>query len=86
MKQTTPPQQKRLVEDTDRRLNVLFDALNCETVSPRVLEALLALTRAIAERNRETAQAIHLDMLTRFSATDDIALWMSGVKVLILRL
>ena len=40
----TQPQQKRMVDDLERRVNLLFDALNCETLSEIVVEHLLALT------------------------------------------
>ena len=36
--------------------------------------------------DRPAALAIHVDLLTRGSLTDDIGLWMSGIKQLILRL
>ncbi|KAI8971291.1 hypothetical protein BD414DRAFT_540468 [Trametes punicea] len=86
LKQVTPPQQKRLVDDLERRINPLFDALNCETLSKPVCEQLLMLTRAMEAHDRETAMAIHMDLLTRGSLTDDIGLWMSGIKQLIIRL
>ncbi|KAL1685967.1 hypothetical protein GGG16DRAFT_65216 [Schizophyllum commune] len=86
MRQTTPPQQKRLVDDLERRINPLFDALNCETLSAPVVEQLLVLTRAMEARDRPAALAIHVDLLTRGSQTDDIGLWMSGIKQLIMRL
>ena len=34
------PQQRKLVDDTQRRLNVLFDELNCETVPEPVVAQL----------------------------------------------
>ncbi|KAJ7479966.1 hypothetical protein B0H11DRAFT_1863790 [Mycena galericulata] len=86
VRQTTPPQQKRLVDDLERRINPLFDALNCETLSQPVVDQLLVLTRAMASHDRQAALAIHVDLLTRGSQTDDIGLWMSGVKQLIMRL
>ncbi|KAJ6456155.1 transport protein [Mycena sanguinolenta] len=86
MRQTSPPQQKRLVDDLERRINPLFDALNCETLSSSVVEQLLVLTRAMESHDRQAALAIHVDLLTRGSQTDDIGLWMSGVKQLIMRL
>ncbi|KAJ2917891.1 hypothetical protein MD484_g2503, partial [Candolleomyces efflorescens] len=86
MKQTTPPNQKRLVDDLERRLNPLFDALNCETLSGGVVEQLIVLTRAMEARDRPAALAIHVDLLTKGSVTDDIGLWMAGVKQLIMRL
>lgn len=39
------PSQKRLVDDLERRINPLFDALNCETLSQGVVEQLIVLTR-----------------------------------------
>ncbi|THU95815.1 hypothetical protein K435DRAFT_966241 [Dendrothele bispora CBS 962.96] len=86
LKQTTPPSQKRLVDDLERRINPLFDALNCETLSKPVVDQLLVLTKAIEARDRPNALAIHVDLLTRGSQTDDIGLWMSGIKQLIMRL
>ena len=39
------PTQKRQVEDIERRLEPLFDALNCETLSAGVVDQLIVLTR-----------------------------------------
>ncbi|KAJ7633702.1 hypothetical protein B0H17DRAFT_995366 [Mycena rosella] len=86
MRETTPPQQKRLVDDLERRINPLFDALNCETLSQPVVEQLVVLARAMEAHDRPAALAIHVDLLTRGSQTDDIGLWMSGIKQLIMRL
>ncbi len=43
------PQQKRFLDDTERRLNILFDALNCETIAPDTLAQLgeLAIGEAL---------------------------------------
>ncbi|KAH7882294.1 transport protein [Phlebopus sp. FC_14] len=86
LKQTTTPQQRRMVEDLERRINPLFDALNCEALSKPLVDQLLVLTRAMEAHDRESALAIHVDLLTRGSQTDDIGLWMSAVKQLIVRL
>ncbi|KAF9547194.1 hypothetical protein CPC08DRAFT_675391 [Agrocybe pediades] len=86
MKQTVPPNQKRLVDDLEKRINPLFDALNCETLSRPVVDQLTVLTRAMDAHDRPAALAIHVELLTRGSQTDDIGLWMSGVKQLIMRL
>ncbi|KAG8985457.1 protein transport protein S31 [Tulasnella sp. JGI-2019a] len=86
LRQTTPPQQKRMVDDTERRLNALFDALNCETLSKSVSDQLNALTDAMERRDQQAALQIHVDMLTTATASDDIALWAPGVKLLIMRL
>jgi len=34
-----------MVEDLERRIGALFDALNCETLSKPVVDQLLELTR-----------------------------------------
>ncbi|EGO03497.1 hypothetical protein SERLA73DRAFT_165175 [Serpula lacrymans var. lacrymans S7.3] len=86
LKQTIPPQQKRIADDLERRINPLFDALNCETLSKPVVDQLLVLIRAMQARDRDAALAIHVDLLTRGSQTDDIGLWMSAIKQLIMRL
>ncbi|KAF6753615.1 hypothetical protein DFP72DRAFT_1010406 [Ephemerocybe angulata] len=83
-KQTTP--QKAVVQALENRLNGLFDALNCETLSPPVVDMLIVLCQAIGAHDRPAALAIHVDMLTRGSQTDDIGMWMAGVKQLIMRL
>ncbi|KAG8955500.1 protein transport protein S31 [Tulasnella sp. 419] len=86
LKQTTPPQQKRMADDTERRINALFDALNCETLSQGVQDQLLALTAAMARGDQQGALALHVDLLTKGSRTDDIGLWMAGIKLLIMRM
>ncbi|KAH9930495.1 uncharacterized protein BXZ73DRAFT_101867 [Epithele typhae] len=86
LKQVTPPQQRRLVDDLERRINPLFDALNCETLSKPVCEQLIVLSRAMDAHDRDASMGIHIDLLTRGSLTDDIGLWMSGIKQLIVRL
>lgn len=49
-----------------------------------VVSRVLKCSTAMANHDRELALAIHVDMLTRSS--EDITLWMSGVKQLIMRL
>ncbi|KAF9255953.1 WD40 repeat-like protein [Marasmius fiardii PR-910] len=83
----TQPSQKRLVDDLERRISPLFDSLNCETLSQPLIEQLLVLVRAMENHDRNAALAIHVEILTRGgSPTDDIGLWMSSIKQLIMRL
>ncbi|KZT33889.1 hypothetical protein SISSUDRAFT_1053654 [Sistotremastrum suecicum HHB10207 ss-3] len=86
LRQTSAPQQKRIVDDTERRVNALFDALNCSTIPPPVIEQLNSLVQAVQARDREGALAIHMGLLTSASKTQDIGLWMSGVKQLLMRI
>ncbi|KAH8116058.1 WD40 repeat-like protein [Phellopilus nigrolimitatus] len=86
LKQVSPPQQKRMVDDTERRLNSLFDALNCEALSEFVVKQLNALTEAMATHDQQRSLMIHGELLAQGSRTDDIGLWMSAIKLLIMRL
>ena len=38
---------QRLVDDLERRINPLFDALNCDSLSKPVVDQLLVLTEGV---------------------------------------
>ena len=40
----------------------------------------------MAARDREAALSLHIDLLRTGSVTDDIGMWMTAIKQLILRL
>ena len=40
--------QRRFVDDLERWINPLFDALNCDTLSKTVVEQLLLLTQGLS--------------------------------------
>ncbi|PWN51119.1 hypothetical protein IE53DRAFT_314480 [Violaceomyces palustris] len=84
LKQTAPPAQKRMVDDTDRRLNILFDNINCGTVDQKIVNGLMQLIGAIEARNQQAALQIHLQLAT--SASGDISAALVGVKMLISRM
>ena len=44
------------------------------------------LDTAIQTHDREGALAIHIDLLRTGSLTDDIGIWMSAIKLLVMRL
>ncbi|SCV67953.1 BQ2448_74 [Microbotryum intermedium] len=79
-----PPQQRKMVDDTAKRLSMLFDALNCETLSVATRDRLLEICRAIDTRNKAQALDLHLQMLT--SGANDLAAWQAAVKLIISRL
>ncbi|KAI1962795.1 protein transport protein S31 [Ophidiomyces ophidiicola] len=82
VKARAPGSFKAQVNDTERRLNILFDHLNNEDLlKPDTVESMVGLAHAIQVRDYETAQAIHLDILT--NKTDECGNWMVGVKRLI---
>ena len=75
VKSRAPSSFKAQVNDTERRLNILFDHLNNEELlKPNTVESMVELSRAIQVRDYETAQAIHLDILT--NRTDECGNWM----------
>ncbi|PWZ01867.1 hypothetical protein BCV70DRAFT_185434 [Testicularia cyperi] len=84
LKSVAPPAQKRMVDDTERRVNLLLDHLNCGTVDPKTTHALLQLVAAIDARNQQAALNLHLQLVT--SASGDIAAALVGVKMLVSRM
>lgn len=86
MKQGLPPNQKKLVDDTERRLNVLFDALNCETVPQSVIDELTDIVKAIEARNLQLALQLHVSLLTSGINADQLTTYMPAIKMLITKL
>ncbi|KAJ2721493.1 protein transport protein S31 [Coemansia sp. Benny D115] len=81
-KQFAAPAQKRMVEDADRRLNLLFDQMNCDEVKmkEKLAPVFDQLVQALA--NRQFPQALHYqaELMTMNS---DITMHLVGVKHLI---
>jgi protein transport protein SEC31 len=70
-----PASFKAQVDDTERRLNILFDHLNNEDLlKPNTINDMVELSNAIHARDYETARTIHLDILT--NRTDECGNWM----------
>jgi len=82
VKSKAPSSFQKQVDDTEKRLNILFDHLNNEDLlkTPTVQE-MVELAQAMRARNYETAQAIHVDIMT--NRLDECGNWMVGVKRLI---
>ncbi|KAL8812674.1 MAG: hypothetical protein Q9200_000862 [Gallowayella weberi] len=82
VKARAPSNFQKQVNDSEKRLNILFDHLNNEDLLKEdTVESMVELSRALQARNYEQAQAIHLDLLT--NKTDQCGQWMVGVKRLI---
>ncbi|KAJ1018643.1 hypothetical protein NDA13_006333 [Ustilago tritici] len=84
LKSTAPPAQKRMVDDTERRINLLLDHLNCGTIDAKSVQGLMQIVAAIEARNKQAALNIHLQLVT--SSSGDVAAGLVGVKMLISRL
>lgn len=75
MKARAPASFKAQVNDTERRLNILFDHLNNEDLlKPDTINSMIELSQAIQAKDYDTAHAIHLDILT--NKTDECGNWM----------
>ncbi|WVQ79835.1 hypothetical protein IAT38_001935 [Cryptococcus sp. DSM 104549] len=81
VKPVLPAHLKKIVDDTERRLNILFDALNNETVPEPVVGQLSNIASAISARDLNSALAMQVDMFA--SATGEMTSWGPGVKQLI---
>ena len=84
LKSVTPPTQKRMVDDTERRINLLLDHLNCGTLDAKIVQGLLQLCSAMDARNQQAALNLHLQLAT--SASGDVTAALVGVKMLISRM
>lgn len=63
VKVRAPVNFKAQVEDTERRLNVLFDQLNNgDITNPESLQQLRQLAQGLQERNIELAQAMYVEL------------------------
>ncbi|GAA5998138.1 hypothetical protein JCM5350_005903, partial [Sporobolomyces pararoseus] len=83
LRQTTPPQQAKMINETEKRLNMLFDLINCEQLSEPSTEKVLEICKAIESRNQPLALDLHLSMLT---SSNDVAPFQAALKLVIQRL
>ena len=75
MKSKAPSSFKAQVNDTEKRLNILFDHLNNEDLLKEdTIQGMVELSQAIQARDFEQAQAIHVDIMT--NKTDECGNWM----------
>lgn len=81
-KSITPPTQKRMLDDADRRINLLFDLINCGTVDPKLMPNLQQLCQAIEARNQQAALGLHVQLVS-VSPGGDFSAALVGVKLLI---
>jgi protein transport protein SEC31 len=72
------PQQRRILEDTEKRLDSLFEKLAAKQIKPKSVQNLVALSKALTLGDYHTSNGIIMSMLT----TDDEN-WVLGVKRLV---
>ena len=75
VKSKAPSSFKPQVNDTEKRLNILFDHLNNEELlKPDTVGNMVELAQALRTRDYEQAQAIHIEIMT--NRTDECGNWM----------
>lgn len=84
VKARAPTSFKAQVNDTEKRLNILFDHLNSEDLlKPDTVGSMAELAGALQARNYDAAQAIHLDILT--NKTEECGQWMVRIYLFLCR-
>lgn len=86
IKATSPPAQKRMVDDMERRVNLLFDLLNNGLLDTKLVNGLTALVGAVDRRDQQGALGIHLQLVTQSGSSGDVSGALVGVKMIISRL
>jgi protein transport protein SEC31 len=70
------------VKDTEKRLDILFDNLNNETLlKPGTIQEMVQLSEALRAKNYDQAQEIHLSIVTQKS--DECGAWMVNAQIII---
>lgn len=77
IKPRAPPAFKPQVLDTEKRLNILFDALNNEELKPEVVEGLGEIVKALQGKQFDAAAA----GLTELQMNHESGAWMVSVTV-----
>ncbi|GAA5906338.1 hypothetical protein JCM8208_003522 [Rhodotorula glutinis] len=86
LRQIVPPQQGKLVAETDKRLNLLYDLLNNEALSKSSADRVLDICQAIAARDQAKALDLHFALLTQAPPAPDVAPFQAALKLLVQRM
>ena len=82
VKARAPSSFKAQVNDTEKRLNILFDHLNNEDLLKKdTISSMVELSQAIQARDFEQAQAVHVEIMT--NKTDECGNWMVSIPLLL---
>ncbi|KAJ2960963.1 hypothetical protein NQZ79_g3711 [Umbelopsis isabellina] len=73
--------QKRMVDDTTRRMNQLLKTIEDHGIEKDVLHSLCKLCQAMEKREFEGALELHVKLMTK--AYDNQSQWLVGIKRLI---
>ncbi|KAI9027608.1 hypothetical protein CLU79DRAFT_739983 [Phycomyces nitens] len=73
--------QKKTLDDTERRLKILFDQLNNRQVDDMVVECMVCLVKALERGDYEEAERIQVELVA--TCYDACGSWLVGVKRII---
>lgn len=80
IKAKAPPQFSKYVEDTEKRLKILFDNLNNGTMlRPNTVQDMVQLAEAIQNKDYDTAMNIHVDIFS--NRTAECGNWMVSFSI-----
>ena len=75
IKSKAPSSFKAQVDNTEKRLNILFDHLNNEDLlKADTIQSMVELSEAIQAKDFEQAQAFHVELMT--NKTEECGNWM----------
>ncbi|KAI8897478.1 hypothetical protein BC833DRAFT_621220 [Globomyces pollinis-pini] len=75
------PQEKRNLEEAEKKINILYDQMNEGKVDSTIIAELQSILNALNKSDFSTASKIHVDLISKkFDATGQ---WIGGVKKLI---
>lgn len=77
----SPEKYRRPLEDTNRRLGLLYDQLNNAQLAPATLSQVHTLTRALQAGDWGRAYAIHMELTA--NNMHEVRDWIVGIKTLI---
>lgn len=81
IKPVAPAKYAKHVADMEKRLNILFDILNKQTLSAGVVDALNNIATALNNKNYAEAAAINGDIPAHHAA--EVGDWHTGIKRLV---
>ena len=81
VKAQAPASFKSHVVDAEKRLNILFDHLNNESLlKHKTVEDMVELSQALKSKDYDRAMGIHVDILT--NRTDECGNWMVRISAI----
>ncbi|KAJ3179954.1 protein transport protein S31 [Gaertneriomyces sp. JEL0708] len=81
VKARQPASQKRMIEDTEKRLENLYERVSTDQVPPQILAMTVQIAKALNEKDFTTANNIILQLMT--TSFDQEGKWVLGAKRLV---